>query len=159
MQTVNDNIEKKISEIDALTQSQSDRLTMQNQAFKHLTGFLTNHIGQITQGEELMREVKAAILERVRNTDNVEEIPLGALVKIFEILAKKDSEDKTAILNVLKESTKVVINNTPQEQQNNSSYSKTDLSQADMQKARKALALINRLEESEFSAEELKNKL
>ena len=142
-------IDDKISNISKFSQSQIDRLNKQNEAYDHLVSFLTIHIKKVSEVGTLKASVEQELLDRINDPDT--EISTSALIALLGILAKKESEDYASILTVLRESTKVTINNIPPpEEYPGRDSNKNNFSQEEMQKARKLLKILDKLETTEF---------
>jgi hypothetical protein len=158
---------KKIIGIEDLSQSQLDRLNLQNEAYGNLVSFLHNVIEKIQSGStlrnKLEKEIDKLISPDLEEDPEAEKLSPNQLINLFGLVLKFDSEQSAAIINTLKESIKVNVN-----QNNNDGNSgnntgglfpnaegKEDFTKSDIQNAKKLLHMAEKIQESEISVDEI----
>lgn len=155
---------KKIIGIEDLSQSQLDRLNLQNQAYADLVTFLGNVIEKIKSGstlrQKLETEINKLIAPDLEEDPQAERLSPNQLINLFAIMLKYDSEQSAALINTLKESIKVNINNNPPGDNNTIPIFPTTgqgevYTKEDIQSAKKVLKLADDLQKSEMSFDEL----
>lgn len=155
---------KKIISIDDLSQSQLDRLNLQNEAYADLIGFLHNAIEKIKTGTNLRRKLETEIDKLItpdENDPDKEIFSPNQLLNLFSILLKYDSEQSIALIGALKDSIKININNGDSDRGNTipvfPSGNNSEVDKQNIQDAKRLLSLSNALEKAEISFDELED--
>lgn len=141
-----------VDDIDELSESQKDRMKIQNLLQEELVGYLRNRITLVDAKTELKDLAMAEMTKRI--TDAANPLANSVLLSLIDILLRSDSTSEANILGILKEQQKVVVNlgDTAQPRKRES-----DFSEEEIQEAKKVLDLLNKareLKKSEFSIEE-----
>ena len=97
--------------VQKLSQSQTDRMNIKEAVETNLYTFLNVSIRESIAEDTLKTKIKNKLVDRLEPS-NADEDPLsdGNLIKLLEILNKRETDSKLGILSVLKERTKVDIN-------------------------------------------------
>ena len=139
----------KIDSITDISQSQQDRLNIQDSAHTVLCAFLQSHIMKVTSKNTLKSALEQKFTDALNSKD--EPLPLVAAIKIYEILSKAETDSDTAVLGLFKSNPNIFLNVT--ENKLDEENSKAQLSEEDLNNAKELLALLGRggkLAKSEF---------
>ena len=145
----------KIKNIDNLSNSQKDRVSMYELIQCELVDFLQNQIHKINTKSELRSLVVNKIIERI--DDEGQPISTNALLSLLDILSKDESMSVSSILGILKEQQKVTVNIDT----TNREKKELELSAEEVQSARKILGVLDlakSIKETEYSLDELSEK-
>lgn len=148
-QLVTQQLEEKINDLSNLSQSQKDKLTLDDSIKHSLFSFLLSQMQRSVSKNELREEVSSILLSRVKSDVPEERISTGSLIKILEVLNKSENESSFNILSILKEKMKVEINNNIPPTQ--STLPESEFTSEDHQKVKKVLKFFDKLGKSEFS--------
>lgn len=149
------NIEDKVTDIVTTANNAQSIKTIVSM---ELIGFLQSTIDRIKKKNTLRDLIEASLMADLNNSE--EEMPLGAKIKLLEILAKSETDASSPILKVIESA----IKPNPQDKSSESSSeseSKKDsvITQEDINTAKEGLAFLNamkKLKESEFGEKEKK---
>lgn len=124
-----------------------------------LIGFLQSTIDRVKKKNTLRELIEESLMNDLVNTD--EEMPLGAKIKLLEILTKNEADATTPILKVIESAIKPTAQEAKQNESSGNSETQKDsiITQENINEAKKGLELlsaINRLRESEFGEKEKK---
>ena len=157
---------KKIMNIDDLSQSQLDRLNLQNEAYSSLVSFLHSAIDKIQDGnvlkQKLEKEINKLIDPDLDENPEAERFSPNQLLNLFAIMMKHDSEQSMTLINTLKESIKINVNQNNEGSQPNAGLFPTTVqgesyTKENIQSSKKTLKLIDSLEDSGLSIDELED--
>lgn len=143
---------KKVNEIDNISESQKDRMISQILIQEKLIEFLSSQIEKISSKNELKSKVIEILKDRIEDDENP--IPITILLRLFEILSKDENDAISNILGVIKDSKNPIINI------NSSTRDNNIVSVKDMNKAKKVLDVLDfmdNLKKSEMSLDEIEN--
>ena len=156
------NIIKKIVTFEDMPQSQLDRLNLQNEAYSNLVSYLHNIIEKIQSGTSLRKKLEDEINKLIAPEDEIaDRLSPNQLINLFSIILKFDSEQSTALINTLKESLKINVNQNNDSNGNNTgnlfpaSKEGDIFTKKDIQDAKKVLHIANSIQDSEMSLDEL----
>lgn len=145
-------IENKINEISVVSQSQIDRSSMNQNAFKDLMGFLTTYINKSKTQSDLKTKVEKMLTDKLEQDQ--EDVPYGVLIKLHEILSKTETDSAIPILKIIEAATK-------NDKQEDAPYTPTakekgegSMTSKDITTIKKLLTALGDLKESEFPEEE-----
>lgn len=143
---------EKVKNMKSLNDVDKVKLNLQAMIQGDLVGFLRSQMAKVSAGSDL----KNKVIEEIHNKLNDEEanIPLGSLITLLDIVGDQDNQIAIGILNILKESQKVVINNLPAQDGGKAS----EISADQMEQAKKLFNLfemVGKMKESEYSLDEL----
>lgn len=152
---------KKIIGIEDLSQSQLDRLNLQNQAYADLVTFLSNVIAKIQSGSDLRQKLETEINKLISpEEEDADRLSPNQLINLFAIMLKYDSEQSAALINTLKESIKVNINNNSSGDNNTIPIFPTTgqeevYTKEQIQQSKKILKIAEAIESTEMSFDEI----
>jgi hypothetical protein len=140
-------IETKVSDIIGgtnLSQSQLDRIAGP-QAL--LFDYLSSHLKKVKERNPLLEKMLADFETNYRTYSD------GMKVKLFELLLKKESEDNTPLVNMFSKALEVKAEKGKDKDVDNSQDNKeaNNLSQSDMQVAKKILGSVDKLAKGELT--------
>lgn len=154
----NEEVIKKINDIEQITNSQKDRFNSQVLIQEELFNFLINQMKVENAEKDLKNSLLNEFKEKLENKDDDEEFPLtnAQKIKLVEILFKRENEKNANILNnVMKDKQNLVLN-VGQDKNNDSSLNIKEINEA--KKMIDVFDLIKKMKNSEMSLEELENK-
>lgn len=154
----NEDVIKKINDIEQITDSQKDRFNSQVLIQEELFNFLINQMKVENAEKDLKNSLLNEFKEKLENKDDDEEFPLtnAQKIKLVEILFKRENEKNANILNnVMKDKQNLVLN-VGQDKNNDSSLNIKEINEA--KKMIDVFDLIKKMKNSEMSLEELENK-
>lgn len=153
---------KKVDNIFELTESQKDRQLISNLIREDLLEFLRNQIVRVTSGSELRQLVERQLKNRLEteNEDN-EALSDGALLKLYEILSMNEANLTGKILELFKETQKIIIQTNTHPIENIRKSDTNEFSKEEIQTTKKILDIIETVKElkkAEFNEEEFKQE-
>lgn len=154
----NEEVIKKINDIEQITNSQKDRFNSQVLIQEELFNFLINQMKVENAEKDLKNSLLNEFKEKLENKDDDEKFPLtnAQKIKLVEILFKRENEKNANILNnVMKDKQNLVLN-VGQDKNNDSSLNIKEINEA--KKMIDVFDLIKKMKNSEMSLEELENK-
>lgn len=154
----NEDVIKKINDIEQISDSQKDRFNSQVLIQEELFNFLINQMKVENAEKDLKNSLLNEFKEKLENKDDDEEFPLtnAQKIKLVEILFKRENEKNANILNnVMKDKQNLVLN-VGQDKNNDSSLNIKEINEA--KKMIDVFDLIKKMKNSEMSLEELENK-
>ena len=137
---------KKIDDKTTLSESEIERSNLVHKSPELLSNFLITHFQRITSENTLLNKIEGKFLDSIIGESD-EELPMIALVKIYEILKKSQSDVDSAILQLYSKNPKV-FGGASQEELNKAEDSGT-MTQDEIIGAKKLLGLLNKLDISE----------
>mgnify|MGYP000885197864 FL=1 len=150
-----DELQKKIYNIDNISESQKDRIEAQTLVLNELLTFLKYQIEKVTAKETLRNSVISKLIERIEDNEN--EISTNQLLQLFAVLSKDENDAVANILSVVKDKQSTIIN-LPE---STGKKSESHLSAEEIEKTKKLLSimeLVDKLKATELSLEELETK-
>jgi len=136
----------KVENITELTNSQKDRLNIQETAHENLCNFLNSHLHKLQSKNELISAIESKFLNSVMGKTD-EEIPLIAVIKIYEILKRAETDADSAVLSLFNKNPDIFVN----VNQNALDKDEPKLTKDEMNMAKDLLTAIHKLEKSEHS--------
>jgi len=133
-------------EQDLVVQEQTRIVKLKNDIFDNLTGFLLTLTDQVTNSQSLKGLVETALEERINDKEEV--ISIGALISLLKILKDNEAANTSSILGVLKETSKVVIENNLQAPTTHSAN--TDLSGEEVREVKELVGFLKDLVKTEM---------
>lgn len=163
---MNNDLIRKIVTFEDMSQSQIDRMNLNNSSYATVIKFLDLVVEKIQNGEDLEVDLKTNLKKMItpidpENVDDVEREMLSPnqQINLYLGLLKYKSELSAPIINVLKEAVKVNVVNNSGGQGNGNLFPTIPqgdtFSKEDIQKSKKLLSIADKIESSEFSLEEL----
>jgi len=156
---------KKIVTFEDMSQSQIDRMNLNNSSYSTVIKFLDLIVEKIEKGlgleEDLEKNLKKMIAPSDPDDDEEEEkLSPNQQINLYLGLLKHKSELSAPIITVLKEAVKVnVVNNTNGDGQNNNPFPVVGQGEVytkeEIQKAKKLLQMAEVVESSELSLDEI----
>ena len=151
--TENKNIVQIINSVTDLSESQKQRLLLQETSAKNLLQFFNTYIEKISKQSEIKSLVENVLLQKLQEDDD---IPYGVLIKLHEILSKDETEKINPVLKILEATVKQPEMIIPQQNSNNLNLKEekdniTNVTPEEMRGIKHLLSMINDLEKSEFS--------
>lgn len=156
---------KKIVTFEDMSQSQIDRINLNNSSYSTVIKFLELVVNKIESGVGLESKLEKSLdllTDPVDDADpTAERLSPNQVINLYLGILKHKSELSAPIISVLKEAVKVnVINNTSIDGNSNAGLFPTTVqgesySKEDIQRAKKTLHIANTLGETEFSLDEL----
>jgi len=148
--TENKNIVQIINSVTDLSESQKQRLLLQETSAKNLLQFFNTYIEKISKQSEIKSLVENVLLQKLQEDDD---IPYGVLIKLHEILSKDETEKINPVLKILEATVKQpdIITQPIQEVSVDEDTKKPTVTPEEMRGIKQLLAMINDLEKSEFS--------
>lgn len=139
------NLLAKLDEVDILTQSQKDKLNLQETAHTNLCNFLNSHIIKLQSKNELKAVIEKKFIDALTgNTD--EEIPLIGAIKIYEILCKSETDADSAVLNLFNKNPNIFVSVNDE----NIKKNENNLTKEETEAVTSLSKLIKKLESSEM---------
>lgn len=136
----------KVNNITELTESQKDRLNIQETAHENLCNFLNSHLHKLQSKNALISAIETKFLDSVMGRTG-EEIPLIAIIKIYEILKRAETDADSAVLSLFNKNPDIFVNVNQNEIEKNA----PTLTKEDMDTAKGILESIRKLEKSEHA--------
>jgi hypothetical protein len=153
---------KKVDDILELTESQKDRQLISNLIKKDLLEFLQSQISRVTSGSKLRQLVESQLEERLIPLNGDEEgLSDGALLKLYEIISANEANTSGKILELFKETQKIIIQNNNEGNENLKKNSSHEFSNEEVQSTKKLLdllSLVKDLKKTEFTSEEFEKE-
>ena len=139
-----------VHSITDLSESQKQRLLLQETSAKNLLQFFNTYIEKISKQSEIKSLVENVLLQKLQEDDD---IPYGVLIKLHEILSKDETEKINPVLKILEATVKQpnIITQPIQEVSVDEDTKKPTVTPEEMRGIKQLLAMINDLEKSEFS--------
>ena len=162
-----ENEEKKVlDKIDKslILQEEQQQRELFNLIQEDLLSFLRNQINLVVHSSDLKSLVENKLKTRLESEDEEqEELTDGALLKLYEILSTNEVNRSGKILELFKETQKVIIQNNYDEKEKSINPTKinneNDLTVEEIQETKKflkSLDFVKKLKETEFTLEEEK---
>jgi ribosome-binding ATPase YchF (GTP1/OBG family) len=154
----NSEVLKKVDNMFELTESQKDRQLISNLIKKDLLGFLQSQISRVTSGSELRQMVETQLKERLEPLNADEEgLSDGMLLRLYEIISANEANTSGKILELFKETQKVIIQNNNEGSETQKKHNVQEFSKEEVQSTKKLLDLLSIVEDlkkTEFNPEE-----
>lgn len=101
----------KIENFVDTTQSEQDRLGVSQISHDLLCNYLMSHLRKVTEKNKLKTLIEKKFMEMIENVDNLNDpLPLPAILKIYEILAKSETDADAAILGLFQKNQNLFVN-------------------------------------------------
>jgi hypothetical protein len=122
---------------------------------KSLSDFLISCISQIINKDELLNTVEIELKCRLENQQDP--VSINSLIQLLKVLKDSKTMEMSSILSIIKESTKVMIQNNvnTNELNENKSIKNTSISSEDVNNAKNWIEVLKKLANSELSEDEL----
>lgn len=121
----------------------------------NLSSLVSGLVTKLNLGDDLLNLVRSKITSRLVE-DGDDEISTSSLIALIDILSKSDNANVNSLLGLLKENTKVVIENKIDTPNSNSNGSIPEMSADDVKKAKGMLDLfdnLKKMKDAEFTEE------
>ncbi len=128
-----------------ITKSQYERMYAEVKLKENLIGFIQNRIDIVQQGSALKKLVNTKLITELNQPDT----PLGALIKIYEILSKNENDVTASIFDILKSNPMKADSGLIPTEEEESSMTKKE-----MQELKELASFMNKIKNSEFKLEE-----
>lgn len=136
----------KVENITELTNSQKDRLNIQETAHENLCNFLNSHLHKLQSKNDLISAIETKFLDSIMGKTQ-EDIPLIAIIKIYEILKRAETDADSAVLSLFNKNPDIFVNVNQNEIEKNA----PTFTKEDMETAKGLLESMRKLEKSEHA--------
>lgn len=149
----NKDLIQKINDVEILSQSQMDRMDLQNSVQKDLIEFVQTQIAKVSSQNSIKTIVLEKIKQKIKDEDDILSWPI--LVKLLEVTSKIDSDVTLGLFKIISDSQKQIPLVPPQNPDNKTSQEKLpEVTNEEMNTMKDFLTTIKKIRESEFSKKE-----
>lgn len=153
-----EDVMSKVDNMLELTDSQKDRQAISNLVRRDLLDFLQGQIQRVNSGGELRKLVEKQLKDRIAPEDEeAEGLSDGALLKLYEVISANEASLSGKILELFKETQKIIIQTNPSEQSNVKKQENMEFTKDEVQSTKKLLELfdfVKEMKKTEFTEEE-----
>ena len=149
-----DSLERKINDVDVLTQSQTDRLNLATQVQENLIRFVNAQIEKISSKDSLLSLALQTAGDKLQQ--DIEDGTLGwpALLKVIEISSKNQNDITLGLFDIIKGSQKTIVEKQTSDQSKQLQEKVPEISNENYAKIKQFVDLFQKVRTSEFSQKE-----
>jgi len=149
-----DSLERKINDVDVLTQSQTDRLNLATQVQENLIRFVNAQIDKISSKDSLLSLALQAAGDKLQQDIEDGTLSWPALLKVIEISSKNQNDITLGLFDIIKGSQKTIVEKQTSDQPKQPQEKVPEISNENYAKIKQFVDLFQKVRTSEFSQKE-----
>ena len=150
-----DSLERKINDVDVLTQSQTDRLNLATQVQENLIRFVNAQIDKISSKDSLLSTALQVAGDKLQQDIDEGALRWDVLLKIIELSSKSQNEISLGLMKIISDSQKAIPPAPPKNPESGQPQEKVpEISNENYAKIKQFVDLFQKVRTSEFVKKE-----